>query len=312
MTGAPGYASPRLATAPLTCYRHPNRETYVSCANCGRGLCPDCMVYTPVGIKCAEHAGVATGAKRVARNARRFGVEGTGALLTKALIAANVAIYVLMIATAGGGLNEPGGPLFNHGALVGIAQLNGELVGVSQGEWWRLITSAFLHGNLIHLGLNMLFLWWVAAPVEQAIGRWRFALIYVAGALGGSAGALLFGRYELFGTTLLTPTVGASGALFGVLGAAFVFERQRNYVLGGGALSIIVLNLLLSFTLANVSVGGHVGGLVAGALAALALSRLGRAHAAYGRPGLAGIAGVAAVAIGSIAVAYYAVEPYVF
>ena len=204
-----------------------------------------------------------------------------------------------------------GGPIFEQGALIGVGQIDGELVGVSQGEWWRLVTSMFLHGSIIHLAFNMLFLWCIAAPVEEAIGRWRFALIYVAGGLGGAAGALLFGRLELFGTTLFTPTVGASGALFGILGAAFVFERQRNYVLGGGAMGIIVLNLLLSFTLSNISVGGHLGGLVAGAAAALALSRFGRAHAAYGRPGLVGIAGVAVVALASLGVAYWAVEPYV-
>jgi membrane associated rhomboid family serine protease len=269
------------------------------------------MVFTPVGIKCAEHAGVATGPARVAREARRFGIEGTGALLTKVLIGVNVAVYLLVIAAGGGTLNEPGGELFIDGSLVGAALFQGEPIGVADGEWWRLVTSMFLHGSLLHLGMNMLFLWWIAAPVEEAIGRWRFALIYLAGGLGGAAGALLFGRYELFGTTLATPTVGASGALFGVLGAAFVFERQRNYVLGGGALTIILLNLVLSLSLSNISVGGHVGGLVAGALSAVALSRLGRAHAAYGRPGLVGVAGVAAVAVASVALAYWSVSEFV-
>lgn len=303
-----------MATAPrLTCYRHPNRETGVSCPDCGRGLCPDCMVYTPVGIKCADHAGVATGARRAVQSARRFGVEGTGALLTKLLIAANVGAYLLVVAAGGSTISRPGGELFDEGALVGITidPIEGRLVGVAEGEWWRLVTSMFLHGNLLHLGVNMLFLWWVAAPVEEAIGRWRFALIYFAGGLGGAAGALLFGKYQLFGTTLSTPTIGASGALFGVLGAAFVFERQRNYVLGGGAMGIIVLNLVLSLALPNISVGGHVGGLVAGALAAYALSRYGRAHAAYGRPGVLGFASVAAVMAASVAVAYWSVAQYV-
>jgi len=301
-----------MATAPeLTCYRHPDRETGVSCAECGRGLCPDCMVFTPVGIKCAEHAGVATGPARVAREARRFGVEGTGALLTKILIGLNVAVYLLVIASGGGTLNQPGGELFIDGSLIGAALFQGQPIGVADGEWWRLVTSMFLHGSLLHLGMNMLFLWWIAAPVEEAVGRWRFALLYLAGGLGGAAGALLFGRYELFGTTLATPTVGASGALFGILGAAFVFERQRNYVLGGGALTIIVLNLVLSLSLSNISVGGHVGGLVAGALSAVALSRLGRAHAAYGRPGLAGFAAVGAVALASVALSYWSVAEFV-
>jgi membrane associated rhomboid family serine protease len=157
----------------------------------------------------------------------------------------------------------------------------------------------------------MLFLWWIGGPVEEAIGRGRFALLYVVSGLAGSAGALLFGHFELFGTDPGTHTVGASGALFGILGAAFIFERQRLYVLGGGALTIILVNLAFGFVITGISIGGHVGGLVGGMLGALALSRFGRAHAAYGRPGLLGIAGVIAVAVLSVAVAYWSVADYV-
>jgi membrane associated rhomboid family serine protease len=275
----------------LTCYRHPNRETGVSCAECGRGLCPDCMVFTPVGIKCAEHAGVPTGAARVAQGARRFGTEGGGALVTKILIGINVLVFLWQVGS-GGTLSDPDGYPYLHGAL------NGYLV--ADGEWWRLVTSMFLHGSVIHLGLNMLFLWWIGAPVEQALGRARYALVYLVGGLSGSTGALLLTNPE-------GVTVGASGALFGILGAAFVFERQRNYVLGGGALTIIVLNLAFTFAVPGISIGGHLGGLAGGALSALALSRLGRAHASYGKPGLAGIAGVVAVGIASVAIAYWSV-----
>jgi membrane associated rhomboid family serine protease len=275
----------------LTCYRHPNRETGVSCAECGRGLCPDCMVFTPVGIKCAEHAGVPTGAARVVQGARRFGLEGGDALLTKILIGINVLVFLWQVGS-GGTLSDPDGYPYLHGAL------NGYLV--ADGEWWRLVTSMFLHGSVIHLGLNMLFLWWIGAPVEQALGRARYALVYLVGGLSGSTGALLLTNPEAV-------TVGASGALFGILGAAFVFERQRNYVLGGGALTIIVLNLAFTFAVPGISIGGHLGGLAGGALSALALSRLGRAHASYGKPGLAGIAGVVAVGIASVAIAYWSV-----
>jgi membrane associated rhomboid family serine protease len=280
-----------MATTALTCYRHPNRETGVSCAHCGRGLCPDCMVFTPVGIKCAEHAGVPTGAARVVQGARRFGLEGGDALLTKILIGINVLVFLWQVGS-GGTLSDPDGYPYLHGAL------NGYLV--ADGEWWRLVTSMFLHGSVIHLGLNMLFLWWIGAPVEQALGRARYALVYLVGGLSGSTGALLLTNPEAV-------TVGASGALFGILGAAFVFERQRNYVLGGGALTIIVLNLAFTFAVPGISIGGHLGGLAGGALSALALSRLGRAHASYGKPGLAGIAGVVAVGIASVAIAYWSV-----
>src|SRR5918994_4745075 len=281
-------------TTGLTCYRHPNRETGVSCAHCGRGLCPDCMVFTPVGIKCAEHAGVATGPAKVVQGARRFGIEGGGALVTKILIGINVLVFLWQVGS-GGTLSDPDGYPYVHGAL------NGYLV--ADGEWWRLFTSMFLHASVIHLGLNMLFLWWIGAPVEQAIGRARYVLIYLVSGLAGATGALLLTSPEAV-------TVGASGALFGILGAAFIFERQRNYVLGGGALTIIVLNLAFTFAIPGISIGGHLGGLAGGALAALALSRLGRAHAAYGRPGIAGIAGVVAVGLASIAVAYWSVAEY--
>ena len=279
-----------MATAPLTCYRHPNRETRVSCPECGRGLCPDCMVFTPVGIKCAEHAGVATGATRAVQGVRRFGVEGTGATLTKILIAVNVAVFLWQVA-AGGTLSQPYGRPFQDGALNGFL--------VADGEWWWIVTAMFLHGSVIHLGLNMLFLWWIGSPVEMALGRARFALIYFVSGLAGSAGALILDPNAF--------TVGASGALYGLLGAALVFERQRNYVLGGSALGIIVLNLALSFTVSGISIGGHLGGLAGGALCGLALSRLGTTHASYGRPGIAGIAGVVAVGVLSVAVAFWSV-----
>jgi membrane associated rhomboid family serine protease len=248
------------------------------------------MVFTPVGIKCAEHAGVAQGAARVAKGAQRLTREGGGAVVTKSLIAINAGIFLLTL-SQGGTLGRPSGRIFDEFALYGPF--------VAEGEWWRLITAAFLHANLLHLGLNMLFLWWIGAPVEESIGRSRYVLLYVVSGLAGSAGALLLDPNAV--------TVGASGALFGILGAAFVFERQRNYVLGGGALGIILLNLVFTFTISGISIGGHLGGLAGGALAALALSRFGRAHAAYGNPGVAGVAGVVAVGVLSVALAYWSV-----
>ena len=131
--------------------------------------------------------------------------------------------------------------------------------------------------------MNMLMLWWIGSPMEQALGRARFLLIYLVSGLAGSAGALLLSAPNAF-------TVGASGAIFGLLGAALVFERQRTYVLGGAALPIIVVNLVITFAIPGISIGGHLGGLVGGALCGLALSRFGRGHAIYGRPGLVGIA----------------------
>lgn len=279
----------------MHCYRHPNRETGVSCSECGRGICPDCMVFAPVGIRCPDHAGRAQGTARVTKGVRRAAFEGTGALVTKALIALNALVFLVNLAQ-GSSLNQVSGTLFVRWALY----IPG---GLDQGEWYRLITAAFLHASLIHLAMNMLILWIVGAPVEQAIGRGRFLAIYFVSGLAGSAGALLLSPNAI--------TVGASGAIFGILGAALVLEAQRNYVLGGQAFGLIAFNLIITFAFSSyISVGGHIGGLVGGAISMLALSRFGKTHAIYGRPGLIGVLGLVAVGVGSVAIAYFRVQGY--
>jgi membrane associated rhomboid family serine protease len=275
----------------MYCYRHPNRETGVTCSECGRPICPDCMVFAPVGIRCPDHAGQAQGAARVSRGVRRASYEGTGAIVTKALVAINVGIYLLELGL-GGNLNGTGNEIYRKGVLA--APL------VDQGDWWRLITAAFLHYGPLHLLLNMVGLWWFGSAVEHVLGRGRYLLLYIVSGLAGSAGALLFDPNAL--------TVGASGAIFGILGAAFVLERQRNYVLGGGAGALIVVNIVFTLAVPGISIGGHLGGLVGGALGTLALSRFGRGHAVYGRPGLIGVAALIGVGIVSVAVAFWAAQ----
>ena len=225
---------------------------------------------------------------------RRAGYEGAGGVVTRLLIAINVAVYLLEL-IGGGNVNGVGSRIYEKGFLYAPY--------VADGDWWRLITSAFLHYGPIHLALNMLGLWWFGTPVEDYLGRWRFLLVYFVSGLAGSAGALL--------VSPTAATAGASGAIFGILGAALVLERQRTYVLGGSALGLIVLNLVFTFSFAgNISVGGHIGGLVGGALCMLALSRFGRGHAAYGRLGASGVLGVVAVGVLSIAVAYWKARGY--
>src|ERR671937_2261366 len=278
---------------PMHCYRHPDRETYVSCSECGRPICAECMTPAPVGQRCPEHSGRPQGVRRVTTGARRTAFEGTGALVTKTLIGINILVYVIT-ASQGAGLNNPGGSLFTKWLLFGPA--------VADGDWWRLITAAFLHASLIHIGFNMYFLWFAGAPVEAALGRGRFLLVYLVSGLAGSAGALVLDPN--------TPTVGASGAIFGILGAALVLERQRDYVFGGSALGIIVLNLVITFSIANISIGGHIGGLIGGAAATLGLSRFGRGHAAYGRAGALGVATIVFVGVASVAIAYWKARGY--
>jgi membrane associated rhomboid family serine protease len=278
-----------------TCYRHPDRVTGLSCSECGRPICTECMTMAPVGIRCPDHSGKAQGVQRVTTGVRRAAFEGTGAKVTKALIGINVAVYVAELAT-GGGVNGTGSTIYLKGVLFGPL--------LEQGEWWRLVTAAFLHYGPIHLLLNMVALYWFGSLLEERIGSGRYLLLYLASGIAGSAGALLWSN------GFLTPTVGASGAIFGILGAGLVLERQRDYVFGGSALGVIVINFVFTFSISGISKGGHIGGLVGGIICALGLTRFGRGHAAYGRPGLLGAATILLVGVASIAIAYWRVTSY--
>lgn len=274
-------------TEPLRCYRHPDRETYVSCSDCGRGICPDCMVFGPVGIRCPDHAG--RGAKPAAprRAARRATVSLSrrGPVVTQALIALSVGVYLLQLAM-GAGINADTGWIYEHGVLVSSAiDSSGHLVGVAEGEWWRLVTAAFLHYGPFHLGMNMLVLWFIGPAMEDYFGHARYGLLYLVSGLAGSAGALVWSPG--------VPTVGASGAIWGIMGAALLLEWRRIYVFGGQALGLVVLNLAITFLLPGISRGGHVGGLLGGGLAALAFLGLRRAPALA----TAAVAGVGALSV---------------
>jgi membrane associated rhomboid family serine protease len=278
------------------CYRHPDRETGLSCSECGRPICAECVNYAPVGLRCPDHSGRPQGVRKVRTGVRRATLAGPTAIVTKALIGLNVGVFLLALAT-GAPLGQAGGRVFQEGALI----VGNQFIGLAAGEWWRLVTAGFIHSGLFHLGMNMLLLWWFGAQLEEGLGRARYVGIYVVSLLAGSAGAILLNPQS--------PTVGASGAVFGLFGAAFVLERQAG-ITRGPAFTIIILNLLLSFLIPGISIGGHIGGLAGGVLAMLALTRFGRAHAVYGRPGLIGAAGVVAVGIASVAVAWLQVQSY--
>jgi membrane associated rhomboid family serine protease len=248
---------------------------------------------TPVGPRCPDHAYVRR-AGAVGRQVRMAMPLPRGApFVTWTLIGVNVLVYLVTVAQ-GAGINSPGGSLFGKWVLYGPA--------VADGDWWRLITAAFLHGSLIHIGLNMLALYWLGGPVETYLGHLRYAALYLVSGLAGSAGALLVNPAEV--------TVGASGAIFGILGALLIIEYQQTGQLAGQALTLIAINLLFSFSVPGISYGGHLGGLAGGILASLALARFGRGHLAYGRPGLIGVAGLIAVAVLSVALSYWKVRGY--
>jgi membrane associated rhomboid family serine protease len=276
------------------CYRHPDRETGLSCSECGRPICTDCVTFAPVGLRCPDHAASGNAPKvqrqvqRVVRGAR---IRPTDAIVTRILVGINIVVYLITIAQ-GSGLNDPGGSLFYKWALFGPS--------VDHGDWWRLITSAFLHASVIHIAFNMLALWWLGAPVEMVLGRVRFIGLYLVSGLAGAAGALVANPNAV--------TVGASGAIFGLLGAGLILEWQATGSIAGNYLTLILINLAISFAVPGISIGGHIGGLIGGILATLAFARFGRGHAAYGRISVLGAASLIAIAVGSVLIAYWKVR----
>lgn len=212
------------------------------------------MITAPVGFQCPE---CVKGAPQV-RRYRDVRAADARPEVTIALIAVNALAFVLSIGGGGGTLGRSGNRLATDWALFGPA--------VADGEWYRLVTAGFLHYGVIHVMFNMLILFQLGQLLEPVLGRVRFAALYLAALLGGSVGALV-----------LTPnalTAGASGAVFGLMGAAAVAMRERGInIMQTGIGTLLVVNLLLTFAIRGVSIGGHVGGLATGIVAGLVLTR---------------------------------------
>jgi membrane associated rhomboid family serine protease len=237
-----------------TCYRHPDRETGVSCSSCGRPICPDCMTPTPVGMRCPECMRQRT---KVVRNPTGTPGQFSAFPATMVLVLVNVAVYLVEIAKGPGGISSISGQLYGEFALNGVE--------VAGGEWYRLVSSGFLHYNVTHILFNMVALFFLGRLVEPALGTPRFLALYFASLLAGSFGALVFSGPDAF-------TVGASGAIFGLFGAAFVIARARGLnALAGEIGFILILNLVFTLSVPGISIGGHLGGLVGGAVCAGAI-----------------------------------------
>jgi membrane associated rhomboid family serine protease len=244
------------------------------------------MTPTPVGMRCPECSRQRTKVKTAATIAR-----GETPVVTYVLIGICVALQLgqtLSGASATGG-GFGGSSLINNFALFGPSVANGEV--------YRLVTAGFLHSGLFHLLVNMYTLWILGTLLEPGVGRARFLLIYFVSMLAGSFGALLVSPNSV--------TVGASGAIFGLMSAAVLVMRQRGIdPMQSGLPLWIGINLVFSFAVPGISVGGHIGGLIGGALAAIALfevpARIRTLPSAVG-PVLAGAVGAAAV-VGSLAV----------
>jgi membrane associated rhomboid family serine protease len=239
------------------------------------------MTPTSVGMRCPECARNKT---RVVRRA----YAGGEPIVTYALIGANVLAYFGTVASGA----SVGGSLGGD-SLLGKAALNGPAV--ANGDWWRIITAGFMHYGLLHLAFNMYALYLLGSSLERYVGSLRFGLIYLLSALSGSFGALLLSPNSL--------TAGASGAIFGLMGAMLVLERHRGVQLLGGSIGgLLVVNLIFTFAYAgSISVGGHIGGLIGGVLTGVVLSGYGRGHLAHGRLTPSVALGLMLIATGTIA-----------
>ena len=239
-----------MSAASATCYRHPDREAGRRCTRCGKPACGDCLVQASVGSHCLE---CAKAARPDVKTRVTFWNARQRAVVTTALIAVNVAVFVLMV------LNTPD-TLMSRGDItkfqfdLGVAEPL-----IRNGDYYRLITSGFLHFGLIHIGFNMLLLYQLGNLLEPTLGRLRFAALYFAALLAGSLGAILTAPNSLTG--------GASGAVFGLMAAAAIGLHRRGVnVFSTGIGTTLLLNLVLTFSLSGISIGGHLGGAVAGAV----------------------------------------------
>jgi membrane associated rhomboid family serine protease len=241
------------------------------------------MTPTPVGMRCPECSSQRT---RVRTGTSAFG-RSRAAPATIVLIGLNVLAFLAEIASGGGGFNTSGSVVHDF-ALRGSA--------VAGGEWYRILTGGFLHAGILHIAFNMFALWVLGNLLEPSIGTPRFVALYVASLLAGSAGALLL-------TAAGENTVGASGAIFGIFGAAFVIARGRGMDAIASEIGLLlVVNLALTFGIPGISIGGHLGGLVGGSICALFIlagdrGMLGRRRIAAELAGMAAV-GAVAVAVG--------------
>ena len=275
---SPGPATTPSTGAVPTCFRHPGRETYVSCVRCGRPACPDCLRSAAVGQQCVDC--VRAGNRGTRQVGTVFGGRAvSGAVVTWALVVINVALDLIELARPSLGYDL---------GMIGLGRFanGGPLQGVAEGQWYRLITSAFLPPPGGGLGpLDIIFNMWalilVGPALERLLGHARFLTVYLVSALGGSVALLVLAPYEL--------ALGASGAIFGLFGAWFVVAKRLRLD-SRWIVTIIGLNLVLGFVVHGIAWQAHLGGLLSGAL-------LTAAYAYAPRENRALIQGAATVAV---------------
>jgi membrane associated rhomboid family serine protease len=258
------------------CYRHPDRPTYIACQRCGNPICGDCMISAAVGFQCPDC--VRQGAKQTRAHQGPYGGERSSnpAITTMVLLGVNVAVWLAITVTGGSNSWLVHKLALTSGGYCGVVgaadkyypdalnQAACELIpkglwmpgGVASGEWWQVITSAFTHVEVLHLGMNMLALWFLGPMLERVLGRIWFLTVYLISALAGSATVMWF-------SDPTTMTLGASGAVFGLIGALLVITFKT----GGDMRTVLIwlgINLVFTFTNSGISWQGHIGGLLGG------------------------------------------------
>ncbi|MGW7416242.1 rhomboid family intramembrane serine protease [Streptomyces sp. NPDC054863] len=247
------------------CYRHTDRETGIRCTRCEKPICTDCMIDASVGFQCPDcvRNGSGTGHAPTANQPRNIAgtavSSGDSRLVTKILVGLNLAVFALVY------IPGTGERIVSDFYLLGAWPAPPTFVfdGVAAGEWYRLFTSMFLHQEIWHIAFNMLGLWWLGGPLEAALGRARFIGLYVLSGLAGSALTYAVAAPN-------QPSLGASGAIFGLLGATAVLMKRMNYDMRP-VIALLVINLIFTFGGSNIAWEAHIGGLVGGVLITLGL-----------------------------------------
>ncbi len=272
--------------APPTCYRHTDRETWIRCQRCDRPICPDCMRSASVGFQCPNC--VKEGAKSTRQARTPYGGTRVGdpRQTTFVLIAINALVWLAIVAMRGQGnklvdllallptgrCTKTDGTGYFPNASEAICGGTGQhwVAGVADGAWWQLLTSQFTHVEVWHIGLNMLALYFLGPILENVLGRWRFLAVYLISGLAGSTAVMLFSDPTV-------QTYGASGAVFGLMGAFAVMAlKVRGQV--QTVLMFIGIQLVFTFTVSGISWQGHIGGLVGGVLIGTAMIYAPRDH----------------------------------
>ncbi|MDP9393429.1 MAG: rhomboid family intramembrane serine protease [Actinomycetota bacterium] len=259
MTSDPTGASAADASLTPTCYRHADRETGIRCTRCERPICPECMVSASVGFQCPDCVREGNRGRREWRTQFGGRTSEDPAYVTRVLVIVNVVAFVLQLVV---------GRRFTDALyLIGFAATGADPIGVADGEVYRLLSAAFLHstsGLVLHLGMNMLWLWTLGPQIERLFGRVRFLAVYLVAALGGNVLSYAVSAPN-------QPSLGASGAVFGLFGAALVMHRRLGMEIRNGFVFVVIM-LGVGLLQPRVNVWAHFGGLVAGAAAAAVIA----------------------------------------